>query len=527
MILAVFLHFIFLFRAGAFWRDEANTVQLATLPTLADQWATLRYDATPAFSCLVVRAWVYGLGATTDRELRVLGLFIGLAVLGALWLNARQFGSGIPLLCLPLFALSPLVIRVGDSLRPHGLGTLLIMVEVGLLWQVSVGPSAWQVGAAALVAVLSVQCLYTNAFLVLAACLSALAVTVRRRSKIGAAAVLGVGLTAAISLLPNWEHIKVARDWSIIMHRPLGWLGIGQAFLGALGWSETTGAAAVCTVVGWLAFFGLAVAVPFYLCGPRTGLSEREEDLALFGSSLAVGAILGGWLLTKLASVPPRPWYFLPALGTAVVALEALRPLVLRAWGWKVLEMAVALLLVVASFLPAFHEVRKRQTNVDLVATTLEHRATRDDLIVVSPWHYGVSFHRYYHGSAPWMTIPPLDDHTIHRYDLAKQCMASAAPLEPLLKSITRTLESGNRIWLVGPLPHPWITEAQFPALPPAPAGPDGWRDVPYMVTWSVQVASLIRSHADSIEVVPLPQQEPVSHMEDIPVFVARAAGQH
>src|SRR5262249_35515243 len=155
-----------------------------------------------------------------------------------------------------------------------------------------------------------------------------------------------------------------------------------------------------------------------------------------------LGATLGGWVILKAASVPPRSWYFLPALGAAIVGLDALRSVVLRGRAWKAAEVAVALILFLAAFLPTLEEVQRRQTNVDMVAAVLGEQANGGDLIVVSPWHYGVSFQRYYHGSAQWMTIPPLEDHTIHRYDLVKQRMASRNPLEPLLKSITYTLAS-------------------------------------------------------------------------------------
>ena len=46
-----------------------------------------------------------------------LGLLIGLGVLVALWVNARAFGSRLPILSLALVGLNPMIVRYGDSNR--------------------------------------------------------------------------------------------------------------------------------------------------------------------------------------------------------------------------------------------------------------------------------------------------------------------------------------------------------------------------------------------------------------------------
>jgi len=42
---AVFLNLIFMFKAGAFWRDEAGSITLATMTSLKETWHYLSYDS--------------------------------------------------------------------------------------------------------------------------------------------------------------------------------------------------------------------------------------------------------------------------------------------------------------------------------------------------------------------------------------------------------------------------------------------------------------------------------------------------
>src|SRR4051794_19441397 len=107
------LHLVFLSHAGPLWRDEANSVYIATLPSLSAIWNTLRLDSFPLFSTLLLRLWAGAGFGGTDLGFRMFGLFVGGAILGALWLNAHWLTRSAPLVSLALFASSPLAIRVG------------------------------------------------------------------------------------------------------------------------------------------------------------------------------------------------------------------------------------------------------------------------------------------------------------------------------------------------------------------------------------------------------------------------------
>ena len=89
-----------------------------TLPSFGEVLHFLDYDSFPILFFAVLRGWSGVFGSDNDTALRALGCIIGLAVLGALWFNARAFGIRWPVLSLALIGLNPMLIRYGDSRGP-------------------------------------------------------------------------------------------------------------------------------------------------------------------------------------------------------------------------------------------------------------------------------------------------------------------------------------------------------------------------------------------------------------------------
>ncbi len=159
-------------------------------------------------------------------------------------------------------------------------------------------------------------------------------------------------------------------------------------------------------------------------------------------------------------------------------------------------------------------------TNLDLVAQGLTTAAAPGDLIVVVPWVSGITFQRYYHGSAPWMTLPDFDDHRFHLHlEVKKKMQLGDAGVAPELTRVERTLRDGGRVWLVG---QPMVPPAGEPPphLPPAPTAPTGWRAGPYLDGWEAQLGVLLRTRAREVRRVELPDPGPINAWENLPVFV-------
>src|SRR4029077_10013018 len=74
-------------------------------------------------------------------------------------------------------------------------------------------------------------------------------------------------------------------------------------------------------------------------------------------------------------------------------------------------------LLVLLPF-AGWQKITERQTNMDVVAKTLTEKTAPSDLILLSPWQYGIPFNWYYGGETPWLTLPQVTEHRLHRYDL-------------------------------------------------------------------------------------------------------------
>lgn len=507
---AVFLHLVFLEHAGGLWRDEAGVVKLATLPTLGETWTYLGHESCPLFFPVAVHCWsATGFGGA-DFGLRGYGLIVGLLLLGAVWFNGWALTRSVPLISLGLLATNITVIRWGDSLRAYGTGSVLMLLAVGCMWRFVVFPSRWRWVLALLAALASVQCLFQNSFLLLAVCLAGAAVCWRRKDLRNGAAVLAVGLLAACSMIPYLRIIREGKGWSVLSQ---------TGFLPGLVWQNLSNALALAAP--WTKWLWLGLGLLVLLCRVKTfrpgevSKDSPETSVGLYATTAFVAGTILFFIYLWLAALPTQVWYYLPLMTFAAVCLDAAlagRFACCQIWRWVFL-----CLMVVVPFGKTVQSVQCRQTNMDLIAATLHEQAGPDDLILVHPWYYGISFDRYFRGTTPWMTIPDLDDHRFHRYDLFKVKMQMENPMQPVLDKIASTLRSGHRVWIVGGIP--------FVKTPPAELGPApnriyGWLDEPYSQVWGADTGYFLNRHAQQAQVIPVEPANCVSDFENLPVMM-------
>jgi hypothetical protein len=510
--IAVALETVYLFHAGGLWRDEAQSVALATLPTWHDVWELLPHDNSPILFTALLRLWC-GVGAGgSDQGLRVLGFLFGILLPLSFWVGSWSTRRGVPLLPLALVAVNANLVRSGDSLRAYGLGSALNVLSLALTWRVAQRATVINVALAATAAVASVQCLYQNAFFVLAACSAGLLVCFRERRWRNALCVLGIGLAAAASLIPYARGIVRSQEW---------WIVEKAGFDLSLAWenlSAATGFPFASFAWIWVALFGLAVITLLRFVRRRTAGAEdsTRAELILFGGTALLVGLAGYRFFLELANLPTQSWYYLPLLAFVAASLDLILPVSHRR-SQPALAVFAALTAVVALPL-GWSPLKIRQTNVDLIAARLTSEAGRDDFIIVHPWYCGVSFARYYHGPTPWTTLPPLDDYTLHRYDQFKQQMQTVDPLRPVQNNVAATLKNGHRLWLVGRFP--WGTPPP-PPVQPAPDNPWGWYDLPYSLAWGAQTADFVAAHAERRQDALPGITNGVSRFEALPVTVA------
>ncbi len=538
-LFATALHVRFATNVGGLWRDEANSVNLATLSSFAEMWRVLDYDSFPMLFFAILRGWTGIFGANNDLALRALGLITGLGILGVLWANARSFGIRWPVLSLALVGLNPMLIRYGDSTRAYGLGILLMLLTLRSFWRLvdsPRSPTTPRIVQATLLALLGVQCLYYNSVLLLAIAAGAMAVAIRSRAWRTLGIVFGIGVLAAASLLPYVPMMRRMGAWRILVSFPNG----DFAYL----WTR------VCEVLGspsalgiWLwpglvivGLLGIAVALSTGR-GKMGTVSGRLPPVMLFAAVTLATGVAGYAGFLRVLNYVTQPWYYITLAAFAACTLEVL----FGAWpatntpgiALRVVRLAVASLLLCVAFRPAWKELPTRHTNVDLIAARLQQLVTKDDLIVVPPWECAITLCRYYRGPAEVITLPPIGDHRFHRYDLLLLQMKSTNPLSPALARMETVLRSGHRIFLVGPIlfPPPGVVP---PTLRPAFQDAEGhwhggfraaWQLLgDYRTVWELQAGYLLRAHATgAVKIrVPVPDNAAVQEYENLELGVTQ-----
>jgi hypothetical protein len=514
-ILVIFLHVCLTPNVGGLWRDEVNTVNLATLPTWQDVWQFHNQDSFPLLFASTVRLWS-ALFGSSDDSLRVLGLLIGLGGVAAFWINARLMGLRFPFWSIVLVAANPMVIRYGDSVRAYGVSMIFLLLTFGSMWATMKKLEWRRVLVAAVTAVMSVHATYYNAVLLFAICAGGCFVAVMERNWRLALAILGLGIIAAISLLAYTSVFLRADEWNFLVQYPftLRWM-----------WTRLSEVIGSPLAIGITIWTGLVVvtlsvaAIRLFATRERTQPWHEHNRVAAFcGMTLFVG-IVSYTAFLKLLNYHTQPWYYLSLITFIAICIDpVLWPKNLSRF--CMIRAVAAALFIAVTAVPAARVVARRHTNVDLVAANLTAAAAPDDLILLTRWECGVTFQRYYRGRAAWMTIPPLNDFRFQAYQPVIARMRERAPLEPIISQAAATLKSGHRIWLVGETPLPPAGKAP-PFLPPVGDGKDGWRGSPaFYFVWVQQVMYFLQQHFSRGGVVSFPDAGPVSSFENLSVHV-------
>ncbi len=514
---AIYLHVLFAMNAGALWRDEVNSLEVATMRTFAEMWANLSFDSFPALFFVILRLFTGVPASVSDGSLRAFGAAIGLLILAAVWLNARWLRLGFPLITLALIGFNPMVIRYGDSIRAYGLGILLALLTIGAMWRLIESFTWRRAVVATVIAVLSVQSLYYNAVLLFALCLAAATVTLRRRQIGQTLAVFAIGAVAAASLLPYVPTIHRVRSCSFMWKEPFTVSGVWAKA------SETLGSPLPFGGSLWLFLLTAAVTIGLWAVWrkPATTEESANDDRLLFAlAALSFGALCYTGFL-RLLSYTTQPWYYVVFVAYAATCIELIFSSVGRKEKTLLARSACALLLMSASLSPALDRLEGRQTNIDIIAAKLAKVARPDDLIVINTWFYGITFHHYYHGTTSYMTFPPMEDLRTHRVDIAKRQMMSPQPIEPVLRRMAEVLHAGHTVWLIGGLNY--VAPGRPPLfVPPGFDGPDGWVGRGYYTAWSEQASFLIQTCAKGMMPIPVPCDQPVIRYEDVPLTAIR-----
>jgi hypothetical protein len=459
LVWALALHFVFIVSAGALWRDEANSVNQARLPSWYAVWQSLDHDTFPILYPAFLRLWSAPPAGGSDTGLRILGLLTGCGLVSSVWCAGRILGSKQPMVATLLISAAPLVISESDSLRPYGAALiLLVWTYVALARYAGTRSKGW-LATAALFSVLSVQTAYANAVQVGVMTLCAWGAGFARGKKRPDWAALIPGFVAALSLVVYLAPLRTAAQWAGLVRQSVDWRAFASRFV--------DGTSFVFAAV-WTVAIAAAAAM-------RRGTRLCSDEQRRWCALVAFAALPVHLAFLWIQGVPPFPRYFLTALVPFALSLEVLG----RGVSWRP-HFALAAVLLTA--VPAWTSLRQRRTNADAVGALLTGRAAERDLIVVSPWFLHPSFQRYYRGSAAWVTSPVLPPAPVMRYDFVKTAILDGSG-DPG-PAIDAALRRGGAVWLLTQGRYRSVPGAGAPLRPDPHVPPSGTDYVRFRSYW-------------------------------------------
>jgi len=505
VLLSAMILFLLIVRAthaGGLWRDECAVVQLAGMPSVADVLRNFQHEAFPPLFPLIVRIYTIVFGSS-DTVLRIFGFCVGCLLISAFWINSRLFRGDVPLVGLGLMSLNTTFFVWGTTMRGYGLGSALIVLIFGCVANLLLAPNPQRSIITMLVCFLGVQVLLYNSILLIALSASAMVICgFQRRSK-QALVILAISAVAILSLLPYVPAYLRARDWNILVRGAPTSYSLWKHFEVALGNPGYS-----IPAVWYAIAVGLAGVFIFRIYKARSAKSDPQQLLIWFAISVCVLSVIGCYLFLRALSYTTSVWYYLAFICVVAAALDLIASSLCTPDWLRLFRLGFGSAALIAAPFADWSAITERQTNVDLAAQTVSARAAAHDLVVVVPWQFGISFYRYYRGTAPWVTIPNISEHQVHHYDLIKAKMISAHPIDNLTEAVRTTLTSGNRIWFVGGLNLPRPEEGPM-ILPPAPASRFKWDNRAYTASWWQQLSVFAVVHANKVDSITLPQPEP------------------
>jgi len=248
---------------------------------------------------------------------------------------------------------------------------------------------------------------------------------------------------------------------------------------------------------------------------------ERSDRALFCVTSIIVGIIGYTGFLLKLQFFM-QPWYYIEILVLCAVSLDGILTAswpALCPWGLMRIVLLVGMMMLNAR--PAWAEAHTRRSNVDLAAVFLGQNASAGDLIVLQNAWEGITFNRYYHGQAQWLSVPPIDSHEVHRVDLVMAKMEQPEAMSAVLDATTNTLASGHDVWLVGSIPIPRLQHRPRRPTPPPPRPsemPNRWWEGSYLYRWNQQLTAILLDHTRQAESKTIATPGPVNHFEDVSV---------
>src|SRR2546423_8839205 len=304
--LALSLLFFRATHAGAIWRDEANSLQLAVMPTLHDVWHNLAFDSFPLLFNLILRAYV-GLFGTNDFVLRAFGIAVGALMVAVAWWNARALAAGVPIIFLVIVGTNATWLESGTAARGYGVGALAILIAFGLAANLVTRPNRKRLFVFAIVCLIAVHLVYFNIALIAAISAGLIAVFVLRKQLYGAVAVGVIAAVCVISWIP-YLQLYEALDWQVVLTSAAD-LSVRNMLIKV---GEMVGNGTIALALIWFASVLAAL-----LAGARQLLRSLRQSpdsnvpTLLFAVTVALTGLVFQYIFLRAVGYSPQPRSFL------------------------------------------------------------------------------------------------------------------------------------------------------------------------------------------------------------------------
>lgn len=481
--------------AGALWRDEASSLQLAQMPTWTEIAANYQFDSFPFLFTSILRSYVGVFGAS-DASLRFFGLTIAAGFLCVAWFQSRS-ARDLPLLLPVLIGLNSTFLTSALWIRGYGLGAIMLLIAFTITARLIIDPRPRWMIAAFVAFFAAAQCLFFNIAFIGTISGAAIAVCVLRGRWRVALGLFAATALCGLSYIPYLMRYAGSKDWMVVLTLP-------HTLADTLhGLFVATGALAPLMAWAWAIIFFASITAAIIECGTLSpSRAAPEPDLLLFGVLTCIASVIACCaFLELLHHSSAKPQYFIVLLCVVAAGIDLINATFAARYRWhRVARLVVTATATVVLPFAAWPRIVERLTNIDIIAKTLEGQARPNDLIVVNPWFLGISFQRYYQGGSRWVTVPDINDHRTHRYDLVKTKMVQQDPLSDVFSAMRETGVRGDHVWVVG------IAMAVDPDMPlpvlPAPHPQFGWSNQFYANAWAMELGQFIGSHFDQSETV-------------------------
>lgn len=517
---AIALRILAAVSAGPLWRDEACSASTAGVVTFGEFWSRLALDSFPLLWQLLLRLWTTVLWNGSDVAIRTLGLVIATALVPALWWTSRVLGV-LPLASLLAAATPLLVVWSGVQSRAYGLAALLLTLLLGATWRMVERVTPARVAAAALCALLAVHTTYHAPVMLAAVLGGAAAVALARRDRALLLSAVAIGAGCAASLVAYAGVLGRSRELAKVVYAPVTLEAIARGLALALEPAGIVGAIAFVIAVAACAG-GAVVAFRSYSrldggSGATGDPGRADTEAVLFAGTTAVLATIGQLAFLLALRFLVQPWYYPMVVLLVAIALDVVLQRAAITSGQRTAGLGAVAALLALVVVPSVPAVAQRQSNLDLVAAYLKANARSGDLVVVYPWHYGVSFQRYYDGPVPFMTVPDVEGHDYYRYDQIAELMRDPERIKPGFRRIYQTLQSGGGVWVVGAPADEILPQFPVPSVP-SDADPGSWSDNRYSVLAGLQLRWVMQQASAQAHPVPPFTDRPVRAYENAPL---------